>query len=92
MPQVELADRTFKDKPNLTRMIDVMDKKGLVERRKDENDRRTYNVYLTDPGRALQDQLIPLAVGVIEKIQQNFSHEEIAQLKSMLKKIYDNLE
>lgn len=92
VPQVELADRTFKDKPNLTRMIDVLEKKGLVERRKDESDRRAYNVYLTASGRALQDQLTPLAAGVLARIQQDFSHKEIAQLKSMLKKIYNNLE
>jgi DNA-binding MarR family transcriptional regulator len=92
LSQVELADRTFKDKPNVTRMLDVLERKHLLYRQRDEHDRRAYKVYLTEEGRQLKDKLIPLATGVLERGQRNLSAEDIEFLQEKLNIIYDNLE
>ncbi|MCB0165646.1 MAG: MarR family transcriptional regulator [Anaerolineae bacterium] len=90
LTQVELAERTFKDKPNVTRMLDVLERRELVYRQPDENDRRAYKIHLTEQGRALQDQLVPLAEAVLERGQKNLTNEDIARLNQTLKVIYGN--
>ena len=92
LSQVELAELTFKDKPNVTRMLEVMEREGWVFRQPDEEDRRAYKVFLTEAGRGLKDKLIPLAEGVLERGQRGLTAEDIAQAKRVLNLIYDNLE
>ncbi|HMQ53132.1 MAG TPA: MarR family transcriptional regulator [Anaerolineae bacterium] len=86
--QVELAERTFKDKPNVTRMLDVLERRGFVIRQKDDTDRRAYRVFLTEPGRQLQAKLVPLAVEVLEKGQKYLSEAEISTVIVLLNRIY----
>ena len=44
--QQELSNRTFRDKPSITRLVDNLEKLGLVERRASETDRRiTYEDF-----------------------------------------------
>jgi DNA-binding MarR family transcriptional regulator len=88
--QVELAERTFKDKPNVTRMLDVLERRGFVIRQKDDTDRRAYRVFLTEPGRQLQSKLVPLAVEVLEKGQKDLSDDEINSVIALLNRVYDS--
>src|SRR4051812_30552106 len=48
--QSELGDLTNKDNPTLTRIIDLLCKKGLTERRIHPSDRRSFIVHLTEKG------------------------------------------
>lgn len=92
LSQVELADRTFKDKPNVTRMLDVLEKRSLVFRQADQDDRRAYKVYLTEQGRQLKEELIPLAIEVLKRGQRNLTSEEIEYLRKRLNTIYYNFD
>jgi DNA-binding MarR family transcriptional regulator len=92
LSQVELAKQTFKDKPNVTRILDILERKQLLFRQKDEGDRRAFKVYLTQAGRELKEKLIPLAVEVLERGQQNLTDDEIAFLQEKLNTIYYNFE
>ncbi|HMR68180.1 MAG TPA: MarR family transcriptional regulator, partial [Anaerolineae bacterium] len=78
----------FKDKPNVTRMLDVLERRGFVIRQKDDTDRRAYRVFLTEPGRQLQAKLVPLAVEVLEKGQKYLSEAEISTVIVLLNRIY----
>lgn len=92
LSQVELADKTFKDKPNVTRMLDVLERRGLVFRQKDENDRRIFKIYLTEAGKSLEEKLGPLASEVLERGQRNLTNEDIEYLRKALNTIYHNLD
>jgi DNA-binding MarR family transcriptional regulator len=92
LSQVELAEMTFKDKPNVTRMLEVLEKENLVFRQPDENDRRAYKVFLTDAGKQLKEKLIPLAVEVLERGLRNLTAEEIEHLRKALNIIYSNFD
>jgi DNA-binding MarR family transcriptional regulator len=92
LSQVELADKTFKDKPNVTRILDVLERKQLLFRQRDETDRRAFKVYLTEAGRNLKEKLIPLAREVLERGQKNLTKEDIAYLQEKLNTIYNNFE
>ena len=53
--QQELCNATFKDKPSMTRLIDHMEKQGLVVRIASRDDRRANLIYLTRQGRDLEE-------------------------------------
>jgi DNA-binding MarR family transcriptional regulator len=52
----ELADRILYSKSGLTRVVDRMEKAGLVRRVRPENDRRSIFVSLTDEGRETMER------------------------------------
>jgi MarR family transcriptional regulator, organic hydroperoxide resistance regulator len=92
LSQVELAERTFKDKPGTTRILNLLEQKGIVARRPDENDGRVLRVFLTKIGRDLKAKLIPCAEEVLTKSGKNITKEELAQFKLTLHRILKNLE
>ncbi|SDB47422.1 DNA-binding transcriptional regulator, MarR family [Desulfonatronum thiosulfatophilum] len=89
--QRELASTTFKDMTNMTRILDGLERRRLVVRRRDEHDRRCSRIYLTEEGRALQEGILRVAGQLAERAYQGLSWEQIDQLKDMLSKIYENL-
>jgi DNA-binding MarR family transcriptional regulator len=92
LSQVELAERTFKDKPGTTRILNLLEEKGVVTRRRDTEDGRVLHVFLTQAGKDLKGKLIPCAQEVLAQSSQNLTKEEVAQLKQILHKILANLE
>jgi DNA-binding MarR family transcriptional regulator len=91
LSQREIAERTSKDKPNITRMVDALEQKRLVFRQPDPRDRRKYCIYLTKEGKHLQERLWPLAQDLRERVTQNLTPPEIDLLKGTLNKIYQNI-
>ena len=92
LSQVELAERTFKDKPVTTRILSLLEKKGIVVRRSDESDGRVLRVFLTKTGKDLKDKLIPCAQEVLVRSGRNLTKEDVAKLKLTLNQILSNLE
>ena len=92
LSQVELAERTFKDKPGTTRILTLLEQKGVVARRRDEDDRRIIRVFLTKAGKDLKEKLVPCAEEVLAKGAQNLTKEDVTQFTRTLKKLLDNLE
>lgn len=77
VPQAQLADPAFGDYPNMTRMIDGLEKKGLVVRENDPSDRRRYMIMLTDAGRSQMKALEPIVLKERENIHSAFSESDI---------------
>ena len=90
--QTQLAERAIKDKPTTTRILKLLENQDLVYRQKDATDRRAQQVFLTDKGKKLVKQMIPLAVEVLNKAQLGLTTQEVAELKRMLKVIIANLQ
>jgi MarR family transcriptional regulator for hemolysin len=51
--QKELATALSIEGPTLVRLLDNLERRGLIERREDETDRRARGIYLTRAGREL---------------------------------------
>ena len=92
LSQVELAERTFKDKPGTTRILNLLEKKRIVVRHPDESDGRVLRVFLTKTGKDLKDKLIPCAEEVLMKSGKNLTKDELVQFKMTLHRILGNLE
>ncbi|MGR7911443.1 MarR family winged helix-turn-helix transcriptional regulator [Lysinibacillus capsici] len=89
--QKQLSEVTFKDSGNISRMLDVLQKRGYITKCLDENDRRYFRIHLTNKGLALKQPMTSIANNIIETAQKNITQEEIDLLIRLLNQIHDNL-
>ena len=89
--QREVAAVTGKDPASITRTLDLLAKKAWVERQEIANDRRAYQVVLTDEGKDLVERLTPLAKETREAGLDGIAAEEFEQFKLTLNKIFANV-
>ena len=91
MSQQELCNRTFRDKPSITRLIDNLEKQKLVKRMPSKEDRRINLVCLTESAKLLQDKTIELANQTMDEALVGVHKNEIEIVKLVFQKVYDNL-
>ncbi len=91
LSQQELCNRTFRDKPSITRLLDNLEKLQLVKRVPSKEDRRINSVFLSDAAFQLQDITIALANKTMEEALVGVSKDEIETVKNVLQRVYDNL-
>jgi DNA-binding MarR family transcriptional regulator len=89
--QIALAERATKDRHNMTRILNLLEKNGLVRREADPNDRRCHRVYLTEEGRTLKEKLIPIVEEHLHRALSGLSQEDLDFLKRMHERIVENL-
>lgn len=89
--QSELAELTFKDHPTLTRIIDLLCKKGLTERQMHPQDRRSFIIILTPAGKSKVEELRPSVKEIRTQAWNNLSEQDFIHFKHVLNTIYDNL-
>lgn len=89
--QQELCTATFRDKPSITRLVDNLEKLGLVKRVPAENDRRINKVFLTRQAVKLQEETMTLAEETLNEALDGVPAEQINLCKEVLQKVYDNL-
>ncbi len=92
LSQSELAHMVFKDQPTLTRIIDILSKKGYVERIPHPQDRRSFQLILTDSGISKVIELRPQVASIRETAWENLNEEDFKEFKRILNTIYRNLE
>ena len=89
--QQELCNATFRDKPSITRLIDNLEKSGLVKRVSDEKDRRINKVHLTAIAQKLQEQTMQIAEETLNEALEGVPADQVNLCKEVLQKVYDNL-
>jgi DNA-binding MarR family transcriptional regulator len=87
--QQEICNILFKDKPNVSRMLDALERKKLVFRQ--ATDRRRYSIFLTEDGKALIEKIRPIGLQLKEKAVTGLLAREIEALESILEKIQRNI-
>ena len=92
MNQRELADHLVKDRPNITRMLDKLQRKGWVERQPDPADRRVHRLHATAEGHDLMAQLSPQVLALRQRMFSELSPEEQAALRDLLDRLFVSLE
>jgi DNA-binding MarR family transcriptional regulator len=85
LPCRGIADRMITHDPDITRLLDRMEKRGLITRERQKDDRRVVKTRITPHGLAL---LRPLDQPMRDLHRRQFRHMAAARLKSL----YDLLE
>ncbi|GED30352.1 MarR family winged helix-turn-helix transcriptional regulator [Brevibacillus centrosporus] len=89
--QKELAIRTTKDQPTITRILDALAKKGFIEKKLSETDRRAYLLMLSDKGREWIELATPAEAKAISEVVDGMSEEELQILRQALIRIAENV-
>ncbi len=82
--QVDIAKRLRIEGPTLTRMIDVLSKDGLVERKPAPGDRRTKHLVLTQAGRDELVDIFAIVDPLRDRLLDGMSDEEMVVLTKAL--------
>jgi DNA-binding MarR family transcriptional regulator len=90
--QKKLAEVSHKDRAVITRILNILENKGLVERKNSYHDKREFLIYLTDKGNELYRETSVIMSGNTQEIKSIFSENELEQFKSLLDKLGSNLE
>ncbi|MBS0526199.1 MAG: MarR family transcriptional regulator [Proteobacteria bacterium] len=88
----DLSKTTSIEVSTLTRLVDNMEKDGLVVRRRDSGDARAISLYVTRSGRRLTQRIVPVAERYQAVALKGFTVGEVAVLKRALRRLYDNMD
>lgn len=86
LSQAELGQRVGEAQYRTSRIIDGLEERGLVERRKDPNSRRAHRIALTTKGREVARQLPPIIRRVNRTVLKRLNKSEQQQLTNLLAK------
>ena len=84
MTPSEIARWTLREKHNITTMIDRLERDELIKTERNQKDRRSINVILTDKGREVLDQAIPVARDIVNQVMSSTSKNDVVELEKLL--------
>ena len=87
-----IADLSGGEQPAVSRVIDQMERDGLVVRRPSLMDSRAVEVWITERGRALTARLMPEAEVFVERMFRKLSPAEIRGLTKILERLFSDLQ
>lgn len=87
----ELARIIEVDTGAMTRMIDRLESKNFLYRRRCDKDRRVVQLYLTDKGQKVTDKLLPAVSNALNAMLKGISHEEFKLFQSLLVRMVLNI-
>ena len=91
LAQSQLVEQMCVQPPTISKMLDRMQKSGLVVRRPDPEDSRISRVYLTAQGRSLQASVCGVWAHLEERVSEGLSVEERLLLRRLLLNVYQSL-
>jgi DNA-binding MarR family transcriptional regulator len=91
LQQSELAVCTNRNRANVTRIIDILEREGIVIRQDDPNDRRVFKIFLTEFGKKLKVETAICAQKSIEDSLINVPEEDRTIAMKVFKKIINNV-
>jgi DNA-binding MarR family transcriptional regulator len=89
--QVDLGEEIFADRPNLTRILTTMERRGLVRRRPDEEDGRRIRVFLTADGRRHHDEFAAIVPKARSQLFAGITKEDLETAIRVLARLESNL-
>ncbi len=88
----ELSDRLLCDRGNMTRIVDRLERDGLVQRTPDGNDRRYVQVTLTPQGEEIRRAAIDRHRASLARRLSALSKDELATLSVLMDKLQRGLQ
>lgn len=91
IPQMNLVELTHLSAPTVSLGLKKMEEMGLVKRENDKNDARVTKVYLTDKGKALDEENFLRLQEIDKLVMRGLDDEEITRVTEILIKMRKNL-
>ncbi len=88
----DLCSQLRHDSGALTRVIDQLEARGLVQRERSREDRRAVQLRLTEAGQTIVAELVPAVADKLNFALRDFSKAEAAELNRLLTKLIGSLD
>lgn len=89
--QSELGERMGIKASSVARLIDRMEREEYVVRKRNKDDKRRVDLYLTDKGKEVRERLLPEGEKMSQLVSKDISSEEMHIFKDVLNKMSLNL-
>ncbi|MFD2616403.1 MarR family winged helix-turn-helix transcriptional regulator [Terrilactibacillus laevilacticus] len=90
--QKQLALRSDKDQPTLTKILDLLEKNGFISRKLNPNDRRSFLIAITEQGRKLVDDRYNEVESLFQNIVNDIPKEDLETFQHVLEQIQKNID
>ncbi|MCM2401835.1 MarR family transcriptional regulator [Rhizobium sp. S153] len=90
--QQELARKLLVGRSNMSMLLPQMEKRGLLERRADQKDKRVLRLYLTESGRELTGRAMVIQTDIIEKTLSATPIEDCLAMAENMEKLIARLQ
>jgi DNA-binding MarR family transcriptional regulator len=87
LPFGEIGAKMMVTVSNLTGIVDRLEEKKLVARKRDDNDRRVVHVVLTERGAKVHKSTIPLFEKSVSRIFSTLDKSEQKELSALFRKL-----
>ncbi len=92
LSQKELANKSYRDPASITRTLDLLEKKGLIQREAIPENRRAYHISLTKKGTQFVKENIAMVNKHRELSTNGMTENELKTLSKLLEKIRKNMQ
>ncbi len=90
MTPSQIAEWTFRERHNITTLIDRLKRDGLVRVERNNRDKRFVNVSLTAKGRKVLKQAMPVAKEIVNRVMLSISEGDTILLEKSLRVLRQN--
>lgn len=87
LTQRELTEFTIMDKVAVNRACKTLEDRGLAVRQPNDKDGRSHHLQLTEAGRAMHGEIMPLALELERRLFANFTDQECETFRNILARI-----
>lgn len=92
LSQQAIADIIQKDKNSVTKFIDSLEKKGLVYRAVNKNDRRVNNIMVSEEGMKLKDKTTEVAINMMSNVLKDIKEVDLIAFDKVMNQIKSNID
>ena len=90
MTPSKISEWTFRERHNITTLVDRLERDGLVRVERNNRDKRFVNVSLTAKGRKVLKQAMPVAREIVDRVMSSISEGEAISLEKSLRVLRQN--
>ena len=91
MSQQKIADTMLKDKNSVVKLVDTLEKKGLVRRIADNRDRRQNLIEVTPEAIAIKEGVTALAINAVDLITKDIPKDDLHIFITVLSEMAENM-
>lgn len=92
LTQKELSDSTYKDQANITRSVYRLEHRGILQRVRNEKDKRIINIFPTPLAEEIVQKVTPISKQHNQSLAKDFSEEEYQLLLDLLRRVEKNIQ
>lgn len=89
--QRQISEITFKDRPNVSRIINILETMELVKRIEDVNKRKIYKIAITQKGIEMRKQIQPTMFELRAITTKGISEKDLEFTLNILEQVQDNM-